>query len=272
MGTPESMRKHLTLVKTNHRNSLSLEQALILTFANILPRTEMLACQKQAQSSCGGGIPTINIRCRWYALLLTRSVNTQLALCGAWSGAPWCYWSVVDCDDRATCSWSRLTALLVGRLLGVLLFTGASSMGRAVEWSPIKPEGWSGWFTLKSSPTCHCRWLHCDLQNVPREHTNCTAGTVRANRSEASWQLTELNWTELSRLLNYPEADPSVNTARNNTWIVAIVGYHRKLVYRAVAWIPICLSITWSPVFPTCGRFPWEAPTISLTGQNHIHN
>jgi hypothetical protein len=25
--------------------------------------------------------------CRWYALLLTRSVNTQLSLCGAWGGA-----------------------------------------------------------------------------------------------------------------------------------------------------------------------------------------
>jgi hypothetical protein len=29
------------------------------------------------------GYPTINTHCGWYLLLLTRSVNTQLALCGA---------------------------------------------------------------------------------------------------------------------------------------------------------------------------------------------
>jgi hypothetical protein len=31
--------------------------------------------------------PQLMFVCRWYALLLARSVNTQLALCGAWSGA-----------------------------------------------------------------------------------------------------------------------------------------------------------------------------------------
>jgi hypothetical protein len=141
------------------------------------------------------------------------------------------------------CSSSRLTALL-GRLLGVLLFIEARSMGRAIQWSPMKPESWSGWFPLKSSPTCCYRWLHCDLQNVPREHANCTAGTVRANRSEASsllagWtqsqsqsrfstnsQSASASWcpaqssAELSRLLNCLEADPSENTARNNTCCV----------------------------------------------------
>jgi hypothetical protein len=59
-------------------------------------------------------------------LLLTRSVNTPLALCGAWSGASCCDWSAVGCggsgrfvvkvgwrrcDGRATCSRSRLTVL-----------------------------------------------------------------------------------------------------------------------------------------------------------------
>jgi hypothetical protein len=37
-----------------------------------------------------------------------------------------------------------------------------------------------------------------------------------------------LDWTNLRRLLSCLEADPSVNTAGNNTWIVAIVGYHGK--------------------------------------------
>jgi hypothetical protein len=51
-----------------------------------------------------------------------------------------CYWLAVDCGGRATFTWSRLMAFLLGRLLGVLLFTGARSMGRAVQWSPMKPE------------------------------------------------------------------------------------------------------------------------------------
>jgi hypothetical protein len=60
-------------------------------------------------------------------------------------------------------------------------------MGRAVKWSPMKPESWSGWFPLKSSPTCSYRWLHCYLQNVPREHLNCTARTQLANCSARCW-------------------------------------------------------------------------------------
>jgi ABC-type uncharacterized transport system permease subunit len=43
---------------------------------------------------------------------------------------------------------------------------------------------------------------------------------------------------------------------------VAFDGYHGNPLYRAVTWIPICVSFIWSPVFPTCGRFPWEAPTV----------
>jgi hypothetical protein len=42
----------------------------------------------------------------------------------------------------------------------------------------------------------------------------------------------------------YPEADPSVYTASNNSCIAAIIGYHGNSVYRAVAWIPICLTVT----------------------------
>jgi hypothetical protein len=90
------------------------------------------------------------------------------------------------------CSRSRLTALLLERLLGVLLFTEARSMGRAVQWSPMKPESWSGWFPLKSSPTCSSRWLHCDLLSVPREHPNGTARTQRVNWFESSSWLKRL--------------------------------------------------------------------------------
>jgi hypothetical protein len=38
---------------------------------------------------------------------------------------------------------------------------------------------------LKSSPTCSCRWLHCDLENVPREHANCTTPSQSAAWSES---------------------------------------------------------------------------------------
>jgi hypothetical protein len=40
----------LTSIKTKHRNRF-LEPALILALAKIHPRIEVLACQKQAQSS-----------------------------------------------------------------------------------------------------------------------------------------------------------------------------------------------------------------------------
>jgi hypothetical protein len=62
-------------------------------------------------------------------------------------------------------------------------------------------------------------------------------------------------------LLNCLEPDPNVNTAHNNTCFVAIAGYHGNPVYRAVALIPICVSVTWLPKFLICGRFPWEATT-----------
>jgi hypothetical protein len=94
-----------------------------------------------------------------------------------------CYWSAVGCDGWATCRWSQLTALLLGRLLGLFLSTGARSMRRAGQWS--QRASWSGWLPRKSSLTCSYRWLHCDLQNVPHEHANCTAGTVHVNWSEA---------------------------------------------------------------------------------------
>jgi hypothetical protein len=44
-------RRHLTSMKTKHRNRLNLESALMLTLTKIRPWIEALACQKQAQSS-----------------------------------------------------------------------------------------------------------------------------------------------------------------------------------------------------------------------------
>jgi hypothetical protein len=45
------MRKHLASIEMKHRNHLNLEPALVLILTKICPRTEVLACQKQAQSS-----------------------------------------------------------------------------------------------------------------------------------------------------------------------------------------------------------------------------
>jgi hypothetical protein len=111
---------------------------------------------------CGVVSPQLILGCWWYAPLLTHSVNTQLALCGAL----WCYWSAVGCDGRATCSWSRLTALLLGDC-----WECACSSLRLAWWGVLFSEA-----PLKSSPTCSCWWLRYGLQNVPREHANCTAG------------------------------------------------------------------------------------------------
>jgi hypothetical protein len=106
--------------------------------------------------------------CRWYALLLARSVNTQLALCGA-----------LDVTGRELVAeaagdlWSKSAdgAAMAGRLVGTVALTEARSMGRAVQ---RKPESRSGWL-----PTCSCCWLRCDLQNVSREHANFPAGDLR---------------------------------------------------------------------------------------------
>jgi hypothetical protein len=79
--------------------------------------------------------------------------------------------------------------------------------------------------------------------------------------------------TEPSLLMSWGEL--SIETARNNSCAITIVGYHGNPLYRVVASIPIWVTVTslailvtcgrfpWkgSPVFPTCGRFPWEAPT-----------
>jgi hypothetical protein len=64
-------------------------------------------------------------------------------------------------------------------------------------------------------------------------------------------------------LLNCLETDPRENTARNNTCCDCWLPW--KAVYRSVAWIPICVGVAWSSKFPTCGRFPWEAPTLGLS-------
>jgi hypothetical protein len=98
----------------------------------------------------GGVIPTINTRLQMVCTFIGTFCKYTTHIMRSWKRCSRCYWSAVDCDGRATCSWSRLTASLLGRLLRVLHFTEARSIRRAVQWSPMKQECWSGWFSRKS--------------------------------------------------------------------------------------------------------------------------
>jgi hypothetical protein len=93
---------------------------------------------------------------------------------------------------------------------------------------------------------------HCLRRPAPIAGYIASYRTCRANTRTSLLELYVLtgsshldNWS--SRLAVYLcfclELDPSVDTARNNSCIVAIVGYHGNSVYRAVAWIPICVPI-----------------------------
>jgi hypothetical protein len=143
--------------------------------------------------------------CRWYALLLARSINTQFALCEAWRGA-------LDVTGR------RFIAM-AGRLQlksadGVAARKTAGSI--ALHWGSL--DGACG--SVKPDEARELIWL------VP---TKVFADLLL---SLVSLRLTERD----------------ARTAP---------------VYRAVTWIPICVSVTWSPKLSSCGRFPWEAPILS---------
>jgi hypothetical protein len=193
---------------------------LFLLFRELSLLTFYFSVQWQSWGQCGGGFPTqLILGCRWYALLLTRSVNTQFTLCGALGVTGWLRWP-------GECSWSRLTALLLGRLLGVLFLTEAGAC------CSVKPD--EARELIRLVPTKVFADLLLLLFTLRlTERATRTAGIVSVNRPEASSLLAD--WTELRRLLNCLEADPSVNTARNNSCIVAIAGHHGNPVYRAVA-------------------------------------
>jgi hypothetical protein len=114
------------------------------------------------------GVATINVRFQMLCTFI--DTHCKYITCIMWSlrRSSWCYWSAFNCDGRATVAEVGWRRCCLKECWECLLFTGARSMGRAVQWSPMKPESLFGWFPLKSSPTCSYRWLHCDLQNVPR--------------------------------------------------------------------------------------------------------
>jgi hypothetical protein len=119
---------------------------------------------------------------------LTRSVNTQLGyvellmlLVGCWLRWPG------DCSWRR---WRRCCLEDYWECCSSLGFAWWGVLFSESRWS--QKVSWSGWFPLKPLPTCSNRWLHCRLQNVPREHANCTAGTVRVNWFSSSCWLKRL--------------------------------------------------------------------------------
>jgi hypothetical protein len=189
-------------------------------------------------------IPTINTRMQMVCTFIGTLCKYTTCIMRSLKRSSRYYWSAVGKSAEGVAAWKTAGSV-------------------ALRWSSldetccsVKPDEARGWvdrlIPLKSSPTCSYRCLHCDLQNVSREHAKCTAGTVHAYWSEASCWLTELihvvwltAWSVfLVQLCWCLEADPIVDTARNNSCIVAIVGYHGNPIYRAVAWIPICVSVT----------------------------
>jgi hypothetical protein len=158
----------------------------------------------------------------------------------------WCYWSAVDCDGRAIVievGWRRCC---LKDCWECLLYTGARLMGRAVQWSQrVDPAG-----------------SHLSLRRpAPIDGYIATSRTYHANNRTALLELNML--TEASSMYSSVDVlkrDPSEDTARNSSCIVAIVGYHENSVYRAVVWIRICVTVTsvviWWPVGGSHRRFP----------------
>jgi hypothetical protein len=144
--------------------------------------------------------------CRWYVLLLTRSVK-PLALCEAWGRATSCYWSAVGCNGQAT-------VVEVGWLRCCLedCWECCTSLGLA-RWGVLFSEA-------RWSQRVHLAGSHLSLSRpAPIAGYVATCGTCRANTRTALLELSI--WTFVPCW-----GVPSVDAACNNHCIVAVVGYH----------------------------------------------
>jgi hypothetical protein len=79
-----------------------------------------------------GGIPTINVGIQMVCTFIDTFCNYTTCIMRSLRRSSRCYWSAVDCDGRATCSWSRLTALLLGDC-----WECACSSLRLARWSVL---------------------------------------------------------------------------------------------------------------------------------------
>jgi hypothetical protein len=204
----------------------------------------------------------------------------------------WCYWSAVNCDGRATCSWSRLTTLLLERLLGVLTLHWGTLFSEA-RWSHRVDLAGSHLSLRQPAPVAGCivtcRTCRANMQTALVEMYMLTGPSHLADwnvfRSRSYFatdsQSVSMSWYRAplwdlqpdiiscrnvavcnlrpcicgapsltrGRVCNVYlcwclDVDPSADAARNNSCIVAIVGYHEISVYRTAAWIPIGVTVT----------------------------
>jgi hypothetical protein len=65
-----------------------------------------------------------------------------------------------------------------------------------------------------------------------------------------------------------------IETARNDSYVITIVGYHGNSVYRVVASIPIWVTVTslaiWQPVGGSHGRLPQHHSCGASTDLGHL--
>jgi hypothetical protein len=153
------------------------------------------------------------LACRWYALLLPRTLNTQLVLCEAWDG----------------------TLAVTGRLL-------IAMAGRLVV---------------------EVGWQRCCLKDCWECCSSLRLARWSVLFSEAQWSqrvdLLKLNllydwqyvlvWSTLiwgipriSLLMSW--GGPNIETACNNSCVIATVGYHGNSVYQVVASILVWVTVT----------------------------
>jgi hypothetical protein len=156
-------------------------------------RNGLRTCSRQYQDICisaCGGVAFFGFEEARVTTCIMRSLRWNL----------WCYWSAVDCDGRTTVvevGWRRCCL----EDCWECCFSLELARWRCCS---VKPEIWSGWFPLKSSPTCSYRWLRLDLPNVTRKHANCTV------RSQLP------NWT------SYIVSGWCRNSPRRVTWLLAV--------------------------------------------------
>jgi hypothetical protein len=143
-------------------------------------------------------------------------------------------------------------------------------MGRALQWSPMKPESWFGWFPLKSSQTCSYHWLHCDFQNVLRNHRNRTNRTQRANWSVFPYSSVDILWRTQYRtpiaLLENAVLCCTLFTKpyhSNDEAVLLRVCVAMWMLLHNSEHLQISTVADRLSMFTTCGRIPWKAPTYA---------
>jgi hypothetical protein len=201
---------------------------------------------------CGGGIPTINIRLQMVCTFIGTLCKYTTRIMRSLKRCTRCYWSAVDCDGRATVvevGWRRCCledcweCCSSPRLARCTYCSVRPDEAR--EWvdpagfhlslrRPAPVPGYIATYRTCRSNTrnallelyvltgpCHLDWL------ISSQSQSQSYFTTDGQSVSMSW----CRAPEVRRLLNCLEADPSENTARNNTccfcwlpWKVLFIG------------------------------------------------